>query len=164
MLLAGAGAERFTPTLVGKTRRLLRPSRWRSVHPHACGENSVFSKMRGSSAGSPPRLWGKLEAQFIDRQGIRFTPTLVGKTCSHCEITRVATVHPHACGENFWVLGFPLRPIGSPPRLWGKPGIASPIHQAARFTPTLVGKTFDSPNFLWHNEVHPHACGENFQR
>ncbi len=50
---------RFTPTRVGKTLILGNRTRWRSVHPHARGENTLGALRVYVSSGSPPRAWGK---------------------------------------------------------------------------------------------------------
>jgi len=119
---AGRAAARFTPTRVGKTsasrpgsqhvhgspprvwgklcRRNSRISP-RSVHPHACGENSAapppvmafrrFTPTRVGKTlaadltsevrdGSPPRVWGKRCSALSSTSASGFTPTRVGKT------------------------------------------------------------------------------------
>ncbi len=73
---------RFTPTPVGKTRSTSARELARTVHPHACGENTIDDRMIERLDGSPPRLWGKLSRPRSHCKPIRFTPTPVGKT--HC--------------------------------------------------------------------------------
>ena len=154
---------RFTPTLVGKTQSLPVMATISWVHPHACGENSLFSTKRGEQPGSPPRLWGKLARRPPARPAERFTPTLVGKTCKSGRPSQPRWVHPHACGENGNVLSSIMIILGSPPRLWGKLKRQNSLCFYTRFTPTLVGKTRRwLPLKLWPS-VHPHACGENMK-
>jgi len=50
---------RFTPTRVGKTQAEEGDDKARSVHPHACGEDSAICRCRVSAFGSPPRVWGR---------------------------------------------------------------------------------------------------------
>ncbi len=153
---------RFTPTRVGKTcrRRRKRPSA--SVHPHACGENSIFANSAAATSGSPPRVWGKLVPLRAPTRLRRFTPTRVGKTERRVDgvvirdrftPTRVGKtpadpgtipsppVHPHACGENIAVFPTVGPSDGSPPRVWGKRGTLLDCRGCPRFTPTRVGKT-----------------------
>ena len=51
--------KRFTPTRVGKTFAASPCFAGHSVHPHACGENPTGGATTITSAGSPPRGWGK---------------------------------------------------------------------------------------------------------
>ena len=51
--------------------------------------------------------------------------------------------------------------VGSPPRLWGKPGKPHYIAGMFGFTPTPVGKTPNCSSATRDMRVHPHACGEN---
>ncbi len=140
---------------------LVPPTGWRTVHPHARGENlpSVTSKI--CKNGSPPRSWGKFPCLIILLRVPRFTPTLVGKIREVQPVTLALPVHPHARGENRLIVVCGNRHTGSPPRSWGK---SSPERaQAAqfRFTPTLVGKISLSASSSPNSSVHPHARGEN---
>ena len=151
------------------------------VHPHACGENIIIRSRRRWASGSPPRLWGKRaithsgcgairftptlvgKTKGIDYEphAERFTPTLVGKTLGHTQPRPDPTVHPHACGENALARIAESPRMGSPPRLWGKPGAVLSQLNNRRFTPTLVGKTLFAGFVNGVIGVHPHACGEN---
>ncbi len=133
--------QRFTPTLVGKTRSHRAPLPKPTVHPHARGENVRCASRLTFGAGSPPRSWGK-HALSVDGDGDeRFTPTLVGKTPGGSGNLRQPPVHPHARGENGDGAAWPRHNNGSPPRSWGKLPWTSDVVRASRFTPTLVGKT-----------------------
>ena len=52
-------------------------------------------------------------------------------------------------------------PVGSPPRVWGKPAPTAIAPSRRRFTPTRVGKTSNPAVLILGETVHPHACGEN---
>ena len=114
-----------------------------TVHPHACGENSV-NKMRFTGlSGSPPRLWGKRGTGANGQRHQRFTPTPVGKTWSSSGIGYSLPVHPHACGENSHAFETIRHRLGSPPRLWGK-----------RYRPyDCRGQFHGSPPRLWGKTV-----------
>ena len=111
--------------------------------------------------GSPPRLWGKLAYLLYLCGRYRFTPTLVGKTMANSHRLPAQKVHPHACGENLVASNSTSTAAGSPPRLWGKLRHFPRYRQSYRFTPTLVGKTFQLLCVEITALVHPHACGEN---
>ena len=151
---------RFTPTPVGNT--LAWWGRWRrwGVHPHACGEYAGADIIKSMGRGSPPRLWGIRTAATRSLRGRRFTPTPVGNTNCPPVAGSSPTVHPHACGEYACVVGEDLRPLGSPPRLWGIRHPDHPWPARGRFTPTPVGNTRAVDTFPQRPPVHPHACGE----
>ena len=50
---------------------------------------------------------------------------------------------------------------GSPPRVWGQPGLRADLTGANRFTPTRVGTTSANRRKKDFLSVHPHACGDN---
>ena len=154
--------RRFTPTRVGKTLSNVGTASPKTVHPHACGEDLEFPHKRLETLGSPPRVWGRLQAQVAAAHAVRFTPTRVGKTSrasgSSCRPyrftpTRVGKtqygdsaswqppVHPHAYGEDYPLTSSYYEHRGSPPRVWGRHGERYQLPQAPRFTPTRVGKT-----------------------
>ena len=138
----------------------------------------ILSLVRG---GSPPRGWGKPTANPIPHHPHRFTPTRVGKTIMASTTPTIASVHPHAGGENSAPSRLACRRCGSPPRGWGKRESLPSGEQHHRFTPTRVGKTLrayirgTARRFtptrvgktrgiapLWlPPAVHPHAGGEN---
>ena len=158
------GGEGSPPRLWGKLRRSRRAGGVHKVHPHACGENANPAAPEHKYGGSPPRLWGKLGASAVQFRGDRFTPTLVGKTPGVFPSSMTVRVHPHACGENIPLAGQMLDGTDSPPRLWGKPNCPCRRSPWRRFTPTLVGKTYEPKASQSLSKVHPHACGENVPR
>ena len=151
---------------MGKTCTVNYCNSMKSVHPHACGENSPTSTFRASRRGSSPRMWGKqLVVAGHDARG-RFIPTHVGKTDTGTDRKGIRSVHPHACGENFGnihILIDNTRFIpthvgktntskkgnkyvnGSSPRMWGKLVLCRRYSERSRFIPTHVGKTRSTP-------------------
>ena len=91
--------------------------------------------------GSHPRAWGQLFWHCGDEGLVRFTPTRVGTTERSCESVAIASVHPHARGDNPLTTMSVLCRIGSPPRAWGQPFDPRFSRVATRFTPTRVGTT-----------------------
>ena len=156
------GVQRYTPTPVGKTRRITANRPGLSVHPHACGENVLarddnFNLYRytptpvGKTArsvvaisvvtGTPPRLWGKRERRHGNRHEQSVHPHACGENDAIGHDAARVAVHPHACGENSLL-----------------PALRARVF---RYTPTPVGKTIPRDwRFSW-SAVHPHACGEN---
>ncbi|MDB5033316.1 MAG: hypothetical protein JWQ98_557 [Chlorobi bacterium] len=155
-----SGFVRFIPTHVGRSGRILS-GRWNgSVHPHACGEILPIRKWNCSFSGSSPRMWGDPCRRCQGRHQLRFIPTHVGRSQCRGEISRLAPVHPHACGE----IGVDISQMeyrsGSSPRMWGDPVFADIGGELIRFIPTHVGRSTPSRMTVIELAVHPHACGE----
>ena len=70
----------ITPAHAGKTRAfiLCSPCLW--DHPRACGENLTRQYFNPSSAGSPPRMRGKLARLMGKSKAFGITPAHAGKT------------------------------------------------------------------------------------
>jgi len=94
------GLPRFTPTRVGTTTFFYQTNKFLSVHPHACGDDSISYFFIPSSYGSPPRVWGRRKLTKTDRGVYRFTPTRVGTTTICYSSYATTSVHPHACGDD----------------------------------------------------------------
>ncbi len=152
---------RFTPTRVGKTLPAILARNALAVHPHACGEDYGPARKKAGGAGSPPRVWGRLELCSRQAGKSRFTPTRVGKTWTHRNFSRTTPVHPHACGEDVQGTTLACSVYGSPPRVWGRLRLGQREGTELRFTPTRVGKTSRSSRSSLAIAVHPHACGED---
>ena len=94
----------------------------------------------GADVGSPPRAWGRRDAQAWLGDEPRFTPTGVGT--AHFDYCNV----PHE--------------TGSPPRAWGRPRGTSIRGGASRFTPTGVGTAPWVAFQFVIPSVHPHGRGD----
>ena len=91
----------------------------------------------------------------------RFTPTRVGSTARSRISVILASVHPHARGDNRGAHDILIALDGSPPRAWGQQEEQAKGVVSVRFTPTRVGTT---PWPVWTSTarpVHPHARGDN---
>ncbi len=112
-------------------------------------------------SGSPPRVWGQQELLVLHCSIWRFTPTCVGTTPYFRRIVSTGAVHPHVCGDNEQWPRKTGAGYGSPPRVWGQPGLVSRPCNSHRFTPTCVGTTKPMSLLTWAFAVHPHVCGDN---
>ena len=59
---------RFIPTPVGNTDLYFPQPKFKSVHPHACGEHKPVSISVSGMCGSSPRLWGTRHLCLSERQ------------------------------------------------------------------------------------------------
>ena len=91
---------RFIPTGVGNTRYWQQEGRIRPVHPHGCGEHTIFEYRAMPSNGSSPRVWGTPVRVGDTPQSRRFIPTGVGNTPRIGPMRARWPVHPHGCGEH----------------------------------------------------------------
>ncbi len=156
-----SGAERNTPTDVGKTPQGRRRRAPGEKHPHGRGENKIECSQKCSQKETPPRTWGKLFFFVYRKVCWRNTPTDVGKTRCAFFVASVRRKHPHGRGEN--VSARPAIHLDgeTPPRTWGKQIFVLGFHARSRNTPTDVGKTARTvfrPGGFWK---HPHGRGEN---
>ena len=152
---------RFTPTCVGTTRSGRRAGTGPSVHPHVCGDDCRGSRCLRQRIGSPPRVWGRPSLTAVGENACRFTPTCVGTTGVMVDAKSRTPVHPHVCGDDSPSKRMVLRPVGSPPRVWGR--LVQQAHHfvCGRFTPTCVGTTGTGTGTGLVSAVHPHVCGDD---
>src|SRR5579871_2000914 len=92
--------HRLTPTCVGTTEEIARPSR------------GVY--------GSPPRAWGRRGRQRRRGLGVRLTPTCVGTTRAPPQAPPSPPAHPHVRGDDVCAPLLDAPTTGSPPRAWGR--------------------------------------------
>ena len=111
---------RITPTCVGKRRLSEEAEQGHRDHPHVCGEKNTILTRQTIPLGSPPRVWGKGSYPHDLTQSRRITPTCVGKSTAAVAMKRASGDHPHVCGEKNEVGRKKKKPLGSPPRVWGK--------------------------------------------
>ena len=106
-------------------------------------------------------MWGTPDRFWLGHFSSRITPTCVGNTDLVLLAAGAGRDHPHLCGEHQKSPTSDYRPAGSPPPVWGTPGIRCKKQGSRRITPTCVGNTilvtFLLPNF----QDHPHLCGEH---
>ena len=130
-----------TPTGVGKTSANLSSSIRGGKHPHGRGEDLPQSKIKGGSAETPPRAWGRQKKPRQPLIKLRNTPTGVGKTILLFVVTTMSRKHPHGRGED----PRPPRTVAAasetPPRAWGRRADHDIAAHEDRNTPTGVGKT-----------------------
>ena len=155
-------AIRFIPAPAGNSQSSACGIAPRSVHPRACGEQSLSGISSRLISGSSPRLrgtatsWTRISSpcRFIpapagnsstapgDRNGLlnRFIPAPAGNSSSSGQTihSMVASVHPRACGEQALF------------QRWE--------HLQSRFIPAPAGNRPDRRSS--RVPVHPRACGE----
>ncbi len=72
------GGRRFIPTHVGNSTGWKNICCGTSVHPHACGEQTVHHSHCTVRRGSSPRMWGTVDIKGALYGESRFIPTHVG--------------------------------------------------------------------------------------
>ena len=141
VLQARAGRGGLIPARAGKTLHQRHTIRSPAAHPRACGENSRCRAAVTGTAGSSPRVRGKLGGVVGVFMVYRLIPARAGKTERVGDPPLRGWAHPRACGENRVRVEEPVRSQGSSPRVRGK------LTTSAEATP-------------W-GSAHPRACGEN---
>ena len=115
-----ARASRITPACAGKTPEGYIYFLITQDHPRVCGENVIDKANELVTAGSPPRVRGKLSRQVAQLANMRITPACAGKTDWMKSPIGNSRDHPRVCGENSNVQRISSVGIGSPPRVRGK--------------------------------------------
>ena len=150
----------ITPACAGKSQRerhLPEPDR---DHPRVCGEKFFSPKVPTETAGSPPRVRGKV-AQLVDGCcccGI--TPACAGKRVLVKIFLSIFGDHPRVCGEKFQVCFAVFVVAGSPPRVRGKDHMRGMAVDIRGITPACAGKRTQLSLNLSEGGDHPRVCGE----
>ncbi len=110
-----------------------------TVHPHGCGEQRVDMWYLYSPNGSSPRVWGTEKVAGFKTIFLRFIPTGVGNSMRNIPTEPSIPVHPHGCGEQFFIGFLKFFSHGSSPRVWGTDGNPTVWGDVQRFIPTGVG-------------------------
>ena len=153
--------EGITPAHAGKTSECSSTRAECGDHPRACGENQRHRQSPRTSAGSPPRMRGKLHKRGLLRGSLGITPAHAGKTTTRKNRKKKKRDHPRACGEN----RLDEKPYGefkgSPPRMRGKRFSRNNKRRRSGITPAHAGKTKRMRKIWLRAWDHPRACGEN---
>ena len=132
---------RFIPAPAGNS-----PARWSfrrppPVHPRACGEQLFDGCDLYRIGGSSPRLRGTEVLRGGKRLFHRFIPAPAGNSGSAVSSMRRVSVHPRACGEQ-WFRGLKHeKGIGSSPRLRGTDANPGCDLTYRRFIPAPAGNS-----------------------
>ena len=118
--VGGGGCAGITPADAGKTLSDVDRDGNKKDHPRGCGENCSGQAQSVHPAGSPPRMRGKRNLEFLNARIDRITPADAGKTRSKRTQHRGSRDHPRGCGENCRQVAAWLFRLGSPPRMRGK--------------------------------------------
>ena len=149
------------PARAGKTPSTTSPKKARPAHPRACGENIKTTAPPAIEAGSSPRVRGKLPARSVHVPAPGLIPARAGKTPTSPPDRTRSWAHPRACGENDAAAEGAWVPVGSSPRVRGKPVQVIPDIRLVGLIPARAGKTAMRTGAGADTGAHPRACGEN---
>ena len=152
---------RLIPACAGKTDRRRLLALPLSAHPRVCGENHCSRYPAQRTAGSSPRVRGKLSSSASAVASRRLIPACAGKTGSISVRTAVPRAHPRVCGENFLSIVLSCRLRGSSPRVRGKPRYDTHHMYRLGLIPACAGKTDVRCDPSRKISAHPRVCGEN---
>ena len=135
-----AWSSRITPAYAGKRPRFRRNEHKRQDHPRVCGEKRFIFFFIRHSPGSPPRMRGKGQVDFLGGLSGGITPAYAGKSHRLSLLLSTSTDHPRVCGEKFVISNFHSGGVGSPPRMRGKVRSIPRSPLILRITPAYAGK------------------------
>ena len=132
---------RNIPAYAGKT--MVSPHRVAryAEHPRVCGENVMIAPAYMGWGGTSPRMRGKPIPSAVERVLARNIPAYAGKTFRGFLLHTLHKEHPRVCGENELADMLWRHPLGTSPRMRGKPGVCHENRE--------------------HFTEHPRVCGEN---
>ena len=148
-----------TPTHVGQTKT------WRDVHhkldlnPHARGADKLGTTKSADAVPQPPRTWGRRWWQSRSLLGLPSTPTHVGQTESIAAYGDKLPLNPHARGADILARHPVSLVTPQPPRTWGRPAQRADQNPGVPSTPTHVGQTDASLDWISPQVLNPHARG-----
>ena len=129
-------------------------------HPRACGEKNSLRKTYPETAGSPPRMRGKVVRFYQTLQAMGITPAHAGKSQSGERACAGSWDHPRACGEKQKIFNLAAAILGSPPRMRGKVKTLKVYTPVTGITPAHAGKRGLCARSMRCDWDHPRACGE----
>ena len=112
-------SSRFIPARAGNAFRHARNTRFKSVHPRACGERAIRLLILEDISGSSPRVRGTPPPHVPEAMEGRFIPARAGNARPLKLTSGWSVVHPRACGERRVTGAFAAATIGSSPRVRG---------------------------------------------
>ena len=95
------GTAGLIPACAGKTGRTRSYRALRRAHPRVCGENLTIFSYSYKSAGSSPRVRGKLSKTHRPGLVPGLIPACAGKTLCDVSLAGCSRAHPRVCGENY---------------------------------------------------------------
>ena len=153
--------HRLIPACAGKTWARCSFKSPQQAHPRVCGENVVPRALAGVTAGSSPRVRGKLEVRLGGGGNLGLIPACAGKTAMLAAGAGLKKAHPRVCGENLEEFAVTPAPFGSSPRVRGKQQAACVGITVSGLIPACAGKTAAASLGSVTRGAHPRVCGEN---
>ncbi len=132
---------RITPACAGKSVTAGLKDLTGEDHPRVCGEKSCIRICSRSTAGSPPRVRGKVILSMSEPECCRITPACAGKSGLNPQFPQHNMDHPRVCGEKGWTCIAHNTAQGSPPRVRGKVPMSRVMPLSAGITPACAGKS-----------------------
>ena len=131
----------ITPAYAGKRQGFRGAYYSTGDHPRVCGEKHAVPVSAIWSAGSPPRVRGKvtIPGAYSTTDGI--TPAYAGKSAGAASICVGVGDHPRVCGEKYACARASTSAMGSPPRVRGKAKRHARLLLPAGITPAYAGKS-----------------------
>ena len=155
--------DRFIPACAGNRHAKLILTRWVTVHPRVCGEQSSVRVTPFKNGGSSPRVRGTGLVASGQRLSIRFIPACAGNSLRASGTDRPAAVHPRVCGEQFILIAVRAVAFGSSPRVRGTVHNAAGRNGTNRFIPACAGNRPPTSPLRNTATVHPRVCGEQLR-
>ena len=144
-----AHIDRIIPAHAGQMRPAPAITTKNTDHPRACGANASGLGVMEPLCGSSPRMRGKHVHARLSQLPERIIPAHAGQTHERLIHAFNVTDHPRACGANDPDIGGAAAPLGSSPRMRGKPSGYQRTRSYGRIIPAHAGQTTASTPDTW---------------
>ena len=154
--LIPAGAGQTPPRLGGRRRR--------GAHPRGCGADRMQAYQAMGGMGSSPRVRGRrVEADAGVAAG-GLIPAGAGQTLARARATPSAGAHPRGCGADDVPVAPAIVPVGSSPRVRGRPPCCRGQGAVGGLIPAGAGQTRYWCRSCSAARAHPRGCGADGRR
>ena len=153
----------ITPAYAGKSIKKTKAFIEYGDHPRVCGEKYTTFRNQLKTAGSPPRMRGKVAEIFLGNSGGGITPAYAGKRRERMVHDGHGGDHPRVCGEKSFKTSISCGYRGSPPRMRGKVMRVCMATGLRGITPAYAGKSTGRGRTALFAGDHPRVCGEKSQ-
>ena len=154
----------ITPAHAGKSLRIAIGQPLYQDHPRPCGEKSTTFAPGFALRGSPPPMWGKVNAISSPGRKPGITPAHAGKRSRTLLRVNAIRDHPRPCGEKGSDCTLGDGCTGSPPPMRGKETARKIGRRLYGITPAHAGKSLSIGTAQCQRRDHPRPCGEKVRR
>ena len=153
-----------SPRVRGRPRCTVGVDSGCAAHPRGCGADRMQAYQAMGGMGSSPRVRGRrVEADAGVAAG-GLIPAGAGQTLARARATPSAGAHPRGCGADDVPVAPAIVPVGSSPRVRGRPPCCRGQGAVGGLIPAGAGQTRYWCRSCSAARAHPRGCGADGRR